>query len=327
VYREAPWTKKKKEEQPLEFLLVWSKVFEGFLDIIREARDEHFQKLADTWPELPAVMVDGIDLIDTDLPVAEDTAAQTALAERLDLMNAQAQVVDAWRQIRILANSLLGVFNVRYHLDSSTPPGLAKPLDFDENRTRHQLIFNGELPLVRKAERNAYRAGLIGFERARRAFMANQDVVVDTLREEVRQLRLLARQYKNQQDQVKVAYSREESARQKYFAPPEPGRGRLDSGTQAALTNQLLQSQAQLLNAQNSTYSIWINYLIARMQLYRDLERMTLDQRGVWIDELTTDCPAAPEGGSLQPGEQRGRAPEQLPPAENLEGPALGPPQ
>jgi hypothetical protein len=32
----------------------------------------------------------------------------------------------------------------------------------------------------------------------------------------------------------------------------------------------------------------WINYRIARQQLYLDLELLPLDPRGVWIDELSS---------------------------------------
>ena len=57
----------------------------------------------------------------------------------------------------------------RYHMDSFTPAGEAKPFAFSGSRTRHQLILNGELPLVRKLERNNYRASLIAYQRQRRS--------------------------------------------------------------------------------------------------------------------------------------------------------------
>jgi hypothetical protein len=37
---------------------------------------------------------------------------------------------------------------------------------------------------------------------------------------------------------------------------------------------------------------IWITYLNTRDQLYRDMELMPLDYRGVWIDNVATcECP------------------------------------
>jgi len=59
-------------------------------------------------------------------------------------------VVDAWRQITVQANSLLGVANVAYHLDSATPLIGTNPFAFSGSRTRNQLILDFEAPLVRK---------------------------------------------------------------------------------------------------------------------------------------------------------------------------------
>ena len=115
----------------------------------------------------------------------------TALTERLDLMNTRAVVNDAWRQLAIFANALLGTFDVAYHLDSRTPPNEARPLAFSGPRTRHQLIFNAELPLVRKVERNNYRASLIAYQRERRNLMATEDLIANAVRSELRALRVL----------------------------------------------------------------------------------------------------------------------------------------
>ena len=55
------------------------------------------------------------------------------------------------------------------------------------------------------------------------------------------------------------------------------------------MTTQLLNAQRSLPTAQNNLLTIWINYLNSRLQLFRDLELMPLDERGVWIDEIR-DC-------------------------------------
>ena len=57
------------------------------------------------------------------------------------------------------------------------------------------------------------------------------------------------------------------------------------------LTSQLLSAQAKVPSAQNALLTVWISYLNTRLQLYRDLEIMPLDGRGVWPDdEPTLDC-------------------------------------
>src|SRR5262249_5459787 len=202
------------------------------------------------------------------------------------------QLVDAWRQIAVAANGLLGTFNVQYHLDARTPPELARPFAFSGSRSRHQLILSGEAPLVRVLERNNYRASLINWQRQRRNLLALEDVVVNNIGAEVRRLRVLAENYKIQQRAVEVAFRVEENARETVTAPVPPGQaGR--ASTAAADTQQLLQARSSLLQAKNQLYSIWVDYLVTRLSLYRDLELMTLDPTGVWIDDVATcQCPA-----------------------------------
>src|SRR5262249_61976899 len=71
--------------------------------------------------------------------------------------------------------------------------------------------------------------------------------------------------------------------------------GQQQAANAAALTNQLLSQQNALLRAQNVLYQVWIQYLIARMTFYRDIERLPLDPRGVWIDEPCSPTAVEPE--------------------------------
>jgi outer membrane protein TolC len=309
-------------------------VINGFTLVLGEARSERLERLRSGWPALPALCVRGVDLLRADLDEAQAAGAQAALMNRLDLMNARAQVVDAWRQIKVFANALLGTFNVEYRLDTATPAGLARPFDFGSSRTTSQLTFNGELPLVRMAERNNYRAALIAYQRQRRALMESEDLVVSAVRSEIRQLRVLAEDYRIQQRQVELAYATVESSLDTFRAPPPaPAQvGQVISTTSAAvnaasLTQQLLSAQRSLPQAQNQLLAVWISYLTTRLQLYRDLELMRLDSRGVWIDDTALcQCPetsgsdgtARPERGGAA-GDAGERGSEQLPPAHIVE--------
>jgi outer membrane protein TolC len=266
-----------------------------FVVCLGEARNERLAHVRENWPDLPAIRLGNLDLIEADLDQATALASQTALANRFDLMNARAQVVDAWRQITVTANELFGILNVRYRLDSFTPPLGTQPFDFAGSRTRHALVLNGELPLVRQAERNAYRTALIGYQRYRRILQQAEDQVLTNVRSELRQLRFLAENYKIQQRAVELAYYQVESSLNVLQAPPRVqqagagGAGGTDSGSQAALTQQLLNAFSRLLRAQNQLYSVYQNYLVTRYQLYRDLELMTFDRRGVWIDDANVE--------------------------------------
>lgn len=294
-------------------------VASGFVLVLGEARNERLQKLRRQWPDLPRLCVEGVDLLQGDIDRVQTVVAQTALTNRLDLMNVRAQLVDAWRQVAVFANSLMGIFNVEYHWDTTTPANQARPLAFGGSRSRHRLTMNTELPLVRVLERNNYRAALIAFQRERRAVMEAEDLVVQGVRGEIRQLRVLAENYKIQQRQVELAYLTVESALDTFQAPPPPGGAGSAAVQAASLTRQLLDAQRSVPAAQNQLLTVWINYLNTRLQMYRDLELMPLDYRGVWIDEhasrdCDTDSSHQPSSGTEGP--ERLPRPRSLPSAE-----------
>jgi outer membrane protein TolC len=321
-------------------------VYTAFVVVLTEARNERLQILKESWPKLPSLCVERKELLEGDVDEAYDLASRTALLNRLDLMNVRAQLVDSWRQIAIFANALLGTFNVDYNLSTSTP--VNKPLAFGGSRNKHTLTLNTELPLVRINERNSYRAALIAYQRERRTLMLAEDFVLNAVRGDLRQLRLLADNYKIQQRQVELAYLTVESSLESLVQPSGAaitlggttgttggaggGGGGLAGGgggaAAAALTNQLLQAQSSLAIAQNNMLTLWVNYLSARYQLYRDLELMPLDSRGVWIDDNAScstdsrqpggpDLSAAPGREAVEPERIPGPKPNPVPPAKD----------
>jgi len=283
--------------QQLEFRYVLS----VFINVLIEARNERLEQIRTTWPELARLCVNGVDLIKADLDESQAAVVQAALTNRLDLMNIRSQLVDAWRQVAIFANALLGSLNVQYHLDTSTPSGLAQPLAFDAHRTRQELILNTQLPLVRIQERNNYRACLINFQRARRILQFAEDRLASDTRNELRSLRQLEENYRIQQRQVELGYLLVENSLDTFKAPAPPGVA-ATAGNAAALTTQLIGAQNSLYQAQFNMTTFWISYLNTRLQLYRDMELMPLDYRGVWIDDIATrECPGGAAGGKADP--------------------------
>jgi hypothetical protein len=317
-YEARPWAKaakgRQREERTKLFRLVVYAA--GLVGVY--ARNERFEGAGRLWPELPPARLDCFDLLNADVDEAQQVAVQAALTNRVDLMNARAQVVDAWRQLRVTANALLGVFNVSYHLDSRTPPTGSNPLAFAPSRTNQELILNAQLPLVRLSERNAYRVALINYQRARRALMSLEDSVAAQVRFDVRQLHLFAANYKIQQKVLESLYSQVENSLEVIVAPTDPdalkATGTAGQANAAALTQQYLTALGGLNGAQSNMYRVWLSYLATRMQLFLDLERLPLDLRGVWIDESGNPADAARGvgGASLgQPvaGDERGAAP------------------
>ncbi len=284
--------------------------------VLVEARDDQWDAIRASWPELPRCCVDGVDLVHDSLDRAQAAGDQHALVNRLDLMNIRAQVVDSWRQLAVYANALLGTFTVQYQLNASSPVGMAQPLNIGGSGNAHQLILNTQLPLTRIVERNNYRASQIAYQRQRRTLQEAEDLAVQAVNAEMTNLRQFAEQYKIQQRQLELAYLTIDNSLEALEAPTPPAAPppltRSQQDGPAALTTQLLTAQRSLPTAQNALLTIWINYLDQRLQLFRDLELMPLDARGVWIDEIR-DCDCGINGGQPLP------VPELLPPPTSPE--------
>jgi hypothetical protein len=313
-YESQPWLKEKGALAGTVQAAAYRDVFNTFYQLILEGRNERLEEIRGQWPKLPSLQVDGVDILDIPLDDAYTTGIQAALSNRLDLMNARGQVVDAWRQVAVQANSLQGVLGVQYNLNSTTPPGGANPLAFSGDRSTSTLTFNGELPLVRRAERNAYRTILIAYQRQRRNLQAFEDNIANDVRADIRELRTIAELYRVQQRLIELGYSQVDNAQAILLAPPAPG-AQNDAGGAAALTLQVLNAQSALLQAQNTLYTIWVNFLISRMTFYLDLELMQLDERGLWCEEFVpTSDPGRPE--PARPDGERLPAPRALPGAD-----------
>lgn len=310
-YETQPWLKEKGTLAATVQAAAFRDVFNSFYQLILEGRNERLAEIRGKWPKLPSLDVDGVDVLDVPLDDAYTTGIQAALSNRLDLMNTRGQVVDAWRQIAVQANALQGVLDVQYNLNSTTPPGGANPLAFSGDRTTSTLTINGELPLVRRAERNAYRTALIGYQRQRRTLQSFEDNIANDVRADIRELRTIAELYRVQQRLIELGYSQVDNAQAILLAPPAPG-AQTDAGSAAALTQQVLQAQSSLLQAQNTLYTIWVNFLISRMSFYLDLELMQLDERGLWCEEPISrdDDPGRPD--PARPDGERLPAPRQL---------------
>jgi outer membrane protein TolC len=221
--------------------------------------DEEGCKLAKLTEQLPAAEFDAM------------TAVATAIQERLDLMNARAQLVDHWRKIAVSANGLLGILDVEYNGSWLTPdPEItSRPVDFDASRGRHRVALNGELPLVRKRERNIYVSTLIEYQQARRRLMLAEDTVKLEVRTALRALDRARENFEIQYGAVVLACRRVDQARRILDLPPRANEAR-DLGPNAA--RNLLEAQQDLVDAQNDLIQSWVDYQTTRLELLRDME-------------------------------------------------------
>jgi len=128
-----------------------------------------------------------------------------------------------------------------------------------------------DLPIDRLVERNAYRAALIDLQLAQRDAEESSDNVREDVRNALRALEAAREQVGIQENAVRLAERRVESSKMQQEA------GRAD-------TRDLLDSQEALLEAQNAEVQARVDYTLARLALYRDMELLRVDEDGLHVD-------------------------------------------
>lgn len=226
------------------------------------------------------------------LDLSEDAALRIALENRLDLMNQRAQVSDAWRNVEFAADALEAQLDIRYEMDLRTDPQHDGILRFDASASRHRVGLVFDSPLNRRRERNVYRAAQLNYQQARRRYMATEDGIRAQVRRDVRDLELSRLQFDISRQQLVAAARQVEQAQFNLQNTDE---------ADSSVTQDLLGALQTLLDAKNSLIANWVSFETARMNLFRDLDIMTIDAIGAWTNEHAKPClPAdAPESVEL----------------------------
>lgn len=242
---------------------------------VRDLINKQFRsRLSEVFAAQTRVRVFLIDLKPVDLTV--DQAIQIALGNRLDLMNALAQVTDAWRNVEVDANALRGFLNFIYNGNFNSAPNHTTLFRFDSSASTHQFGLQFQAPINRRAERNQYRADQIQYQRARRAYMLLRDQIVQKIRLDMRELTLFRRQFDIGREQILSSSIQVEQAEDALLLPQEGG---------APVTLNLLNALNSLLNARNGLIGTWVSYETNRLNLYSDFDLMDIDANGVWTNE------------------------------------------
>ncbi|MBK8178519.1 MAG: TolC family protein [Planctomycetes bacterium] len=210
---------------------------------------------------------------------------ELALGLRLDHQTVLDRADDSARAVEVAADALRSRLTVS--ADASMVSQEGKPLEFRNKDVDWQLGLDLDLALDRFPERNRYREALIRQESSRREVEESGDTIRVAVRDDLRDTAATLEGYRIQRLAVELAERRIEGANLNL----EAGR---------ATTRDLLEAQEALLEARNAATAALINYQLARLALFRDLELLRVDERGIAFErELLT---SAASGGGAPPG-------------------------
>ncbi len=254
-----------REKSPAE--LTWEAVRQL---IGRDLREEIAElSIAQTQIRLFLINVESIN-------VDERAAINFAQHNRLDQMNRQAQVMDAFRKIEVAADLLQSELNVSGQVALGTDPAHDNAFRFDSSANTYRVGVQFDGPLNRLNERNVYRASQIVYQQTARNFVSGKDQIANEVRAALRQLNLRRLNFQIARQQLVAATRQVDEAQ---IA--------LRTATQSStnLTRDLLQALQGQLNAKNNLIFNWIDTKIAKIRLYVFLELLYLDDNGTWFNE------------------------------------------
>ena len=236
-----------------------------------------------------------VELREVDL--AADQVVSIAVANRLDLMNRRAFVVDARRQLEIAADRLEATLNVVVEGAVNMPPLLQNnnPLDFRADESNFRVGISVITPLDRVEARNNYRAAQVAYQRARRNYMAAEDQVKLDVRTHLRSVEAESESFEVGRRALRVAARELDQAVEFAERPDTVSR----AGNQGVNISRALEN---ILLAQNKLIDDWVDYEEARLSLFRDMGVMRIGEDGLWIqDDQLPEFPQRPELEKLPP--------------------------
>ena len=215
-----------------------------------------------------------------------EEAVEQALEHRLDLMNAKAKVMDSRRNVEVAANRLEAILNVVGQGSLNTIPGGSHPLDFNKASSSFQVGLQMTAPLDQVQVRNAYRAAIVSYQQQRRAYMLLEDQVKYDIRTSWRQLRLNQQNFELTRKFLRQAALQFDINVANNLNPKQQIAGQAGTTNLGQTGLNLIQALGSLLTAQNNLIQYWVSYERNRINIYRDMDIMQIDERGLWIDPL-----------------------------------------
>ena len=217
-----------------------------------------------------------IEIVNSDIDSQQ--AIGIARCMRRDWMNARASLVDQYRNIEFVADQLEAGVDLVF--EGSIGNVGNNPFRIRTETGELQAGLQFDSPIVRQAERNAYRTALIDYQQSKRSFYQFEDSVKGDLRELVRNLGRNRVRFELDRRSVQVQIENVEINRLELDRPITASNRSLGTTTARNLTDAII----GLNDAQNSYLSTWVQYEVLRRNLDFDMGTMQLDELDRWID-------------------------------------------
>jgi outer membrane protein TolC len=228
--------------------------------------------------------------------ITVNEAVSVALSDRLDLQTAENELEDSERAVALARDALRAGLDINLSSNVGTEePTKALKFQFEEGTYSGGISL--DLPIDRKQERNAYRQALVAYERQKRSLTLFRDNIKLEVRQAYRQLEQARKSYEIQKISVDLAERRVENTK-------------LRQQVGMALSRDVLFATRSLLTAQNALTSALVDYRIARLQLWLSMEKLEVDEKGLWVEKEPSIRGDEDVEGTEQP------APEQEPAEE-----------
>ncbi|HTN01907.1 MAG TPA: TolC family protein, partial [Planctomycetaceae bacterium] len=183
---------------------------------LRELREDLLQSLQSLKVIQTGLRAELIELPKFEMSIEQ--VVELAMENRLELMNARGNVMDARRQLEITANRLQSVLNVVAEGEIGTEPG-NKPFAFRGDQSSFQAGLQFSAPLDQVLQRNNFRAAIVNYQRARRAYMQLEDSIKRDVRNEWRALAVLRPNFETTRQNLRFSGMSLDSAIEATAAP------------------------------------------------------------------------------------------------------------
>lgn len=217
----------------------------------------------------PASLEDALRMPD----VPEEEAIRVALKYRLDLLNDMDRVDDARRGVSVAENNLLPDLAVYGTVQMDTEPDMDGVLQYNTERTSYRTGLRLEVPLDRKAERNALRRSQIEFQQAQRGLDEAKDLVSLQVREAMREVQQQADSLQIQLLNRDQALVRRRSARLWFDL------GKVNN-------RDVVEAQRALLDAQNRLAEAQAQFRLAILAFRLNTGTLRIDDEGQWYSPV-----------------------------------------